>query len=162
MDNNDQTNSQHIEDNQAHHWKQSSRTDSERAEGHKPLSSTLELEKLNRTLATDTTCLELKIHDLERSKSQYRAQLRAKAEHVKDTKADLEETRTQLVMAEEKVDEMEQLIERLLRTVERYRGWWLTEYHSLRALLVLVPDSEDVEAITSSAHARYRVHAAAE
>ncbi|KAF6761428.1 hypothetical protein DFP72DRAFT_1062420 [Ephemerocybe angulata] len=40
----------------------------------------------------------------------------------------------------------------------RYRGWWLTEYYSLKVLGQLVPYPENVSAIMASAHARYEAY----
>lgn len=77
---------------------------------------------------------------------------------MKDERAALEETRTQLIMAEEKVEDMEKLVRVLLKDLNQFRGWWLTEYLSLRALLELVPDKADVEPLMSSAEARFKIY----
>jgi hypothetical protein len=58
------------------------------------------------------------------------------------------------------VEELEELVQVLSKDLRRFRGWWLTEYLSLRALLQLVPDKADVGHLMSSAEARFQVYSA--
>jgi chromosome segregation ATPase len=103
---------------------------------------------------TEVESLKLKIQSLERSQGRYRQKAEGKAEKLRDVKVELEEARNQAIEMEEKVEEMRES----MRVLERYRRWWLTEYHSLQALIGLIPDRRDVEAIASSADERFRWH----
>lgn len=96
--------------------------------------------------------LKLKIRSLECSQGWYRRKAGGTAEKLRDVKVELEEARNQAIELEEKVEEMQESV----RVLERYRRWWLTEYHSLQALIHLIPDRRDVEAIASSADERFR------
>lgn len=96
-----------------------------------------------------------RIEKLERSEKRLKIQLQGKAESVKDAKVTMEEARTEWLKAEERLEEKERSVEALQREAERYRGWWLTEYYSLKVVLGLVPNKEDVEVLASSARARF-------
>ncbi|KAJ3549636.1 hypothetical protein NMY22_g802 [Coprinellus aureogranulatus] len=121
----------------------------------------IDLEKANHQMASDLVSMKQKIQAFERSHKRQKTQLRMKAEQLKDAKTELEEARVQVVMLEEKMDKMEATERILVRGLQRYREWWLTEYYSLRALLGMIPDKADVEAIASSAHGRFMHYSAA-
>ena len=118
----------------------------------------LELSKLQ--LTTEVQNLRTKIQAMERSQQRYKAQLRQKAEQLKDKRTVTEEARSQLIVAEEKADEMEGLVRVLSRELHQFRRWWLTEYLSLRALSELVPDRQDVAVLLTSAEERFQVYTA--
>ncbi|KAJ3510731.1 hypothetical protein NMY22_g15882 [Coprinellus aureogranulatus] len=117
-----------------------------------------EVTQSNHQLAADLLSMKSKIQNLERSQGRYKTQLQMKAEQVKDMKVELEEARTQLGLMEEKMDEMVEEARILARELQRYRAWWVTEYYSLRALLGMIPNKADVEAIASSAEDRFKIH----
>ncbi|TEB25639.1 hypothetical protein FA13DRAFT_1796333 [Coprinellus micaceus] len=116
------------------------------------------LEKSSRKARAEVASLTLKIQNLERAQRRYRRQVQEKTENLKDMRVEVEETRLQLALMEEKMDEAKAKAGRLSTELNRYRAWWLTEYHSLQALLGLVPDRRSVEAIASSAEDRFRVY----
>lgn len=124
--------------------------------GHE--TTALALETRNAKLVTEAQGLRDHVQRLERALQRSKTRLQQKSEQVKDGMAILEETRTQLVMAEEKVEEMENLACVLSKDLNQFRSWWLTEYLSLRALLELVPEKADVEPLMSSAEARFKVY----
>ncbi|TEB16758.1 hypothetical protein FA13DRAFT_1804548 [Coprinellus micaceus] len=119
-----------------------------------PKPSSIALLKSNSKLVMEVESLKLKIQSLERSQGWYRQKAEGKAEKLRDVKVELEEAHNQAIEMEEKVEEMQESV----RVLERYRRWWLTEYHSLQALIALIPDRRDVEAIASSADERFRWH----
>ncbi|KAF6747588.1 hypothetical protein DFP72DRAFT_1075251 [Ephemerocybe angulata] len=57
-----------------------------------------------------------------------------------------------------RLDEAEELVERLKRDFDRYRRWWVNEYYFVKVLLGMVPDPRAVETIASASHARYKVY----
>lgn len=101
--------------------------------------------------------LNVRIHKLERSEQRLRRQLKDEKDRTKNSKAEAEGTLNLLVLAEEKVCEIEAVMAALRQDVDRYRAWWLTEYYSLKALLAMIPRDRrgDVYHIAESAHARF-------
>lgn len=101
--------------------------------------------------------LNVRIHGLERTERRLKKQLLEERERLKDSKVDAEGARNSLVLMEEKICEAEATIAALRQDVERFRGWWLNEYYSLKVLLTLVPQESkgDVRHIVHAAHARF-------
>jgi hypothetical protein len=58
---------------------------------------------MNARLANEAKVMRIKAQSLERSRRRHKAQLQKKSEQMKDERAALEETRAQLIVAEEKV-----------------------------------------------------------
>ncbi|KAF6760741.1 hypothetical protein DFP72DRAFT_843030 [Ephemerocybe angulata] len=102
--------------------------------------------------------LYLRADKLERSEQRLKVQLAKAKEARKDALVDLEETRTQLLFAEEKLDSREISLEVYKSRAEQYRGWWLNEYYSLKVLSHLVPRPDDIGPIMDSAHARFTMY----
>ena len=87
-----------------------------------------------------------------------KTQISREKDALKDARAEVEETRVQLVLAEERLDCMEASMLTLRRDYNRYHGWWLTENHSLKAVLQEVPKRKwdaGLQAIASSSNRRY-------
>jgi hypothetical protein len=101
--------------------------------------------------------LNLRIHKFEKNEQRLKRQLREEKDRVKNSKAAEEGTLNLLVLAEERVCEVDAMMAVLRQDADRYRAWWLTEYYSLKALLVMLPHDrlDDVHHIAESAHARF-------
>lgn len=101
--------------------------------------------------------LNARINGMERTEQRLRKQLRDEKERLKDEKANREGLLNLLVLAEEKVLTAETLTAVLRCNVDRYRGWWITEYYSLRAILGMLSRDQVVEArvIGEAAEERY-------
>ncbi|KAJ3526687.1 hypothetical protein NMY22_g10071 [Coprinellus aureogranulatus] len=101
--------------------------------------------------------LNMRIQKLERTEQRLKRQLRQEKERHKSSKAEGEGALNLLVLAEEKLSDVEAVMAVLKRDVDRYRGWWLTEYYSLRAVLTMLSreQREDVHALAQSAEARF-------
>ncbi|KAJ3546961.1 hypothetical protein NMY22_g1842 [Coprinellus aureogranulatus] len=112
-------------------------------------------------IAAEIEELKRRVIALQRAESSLKARLRNKSEAMKDTKGELQEARTECLKAEEALDEKEREVETLQREADRYRGWWLSEYYSLKVVLGMMPYRKDVEAMASSAKDRYRAYASA-
>lgn len=93
---------------------------------------------------------------LERSEKRLKIQSRLRSEALRDIKAEARGSLLLLVEAESKLVEAEGSLEATRKERDRYRNWWLTEFHSLKAVIQLIPRRHDVEAIASSSLARYR------
>ncbi|TEB19264.1 hypothetical protein FA13DRAFT_1719018 [Coprinellus micaceus] len=126
-----------------------------RVQGRTRANAASEATRLNTQFAAEINTLKERIAEIERSERRLKLQLQRKAESVKDAKVEKDEARTEWLKAEEKLEEMERTVETLRREAERYRGWWLTEYYSLKVVLGLVPNKQDVEVIASSARGRF-------
>lgn len=89
--------------------------------------------------------------------SRLKKQLADEKERIKNSKAEAEGLMTLLVLAEENIEQARAMSATLKLNVDRYRGWWLTEYYSLRAITALLPadQMEDVSHIVQSAHSRF-------
>ena len=99
--------------------------------------------------------LKLRIEALERSERRRRKKLADKAESLKDVMTELQGTRTELILAEEKITATDVHLELVKGEFEKYRRWWLTEDHSLKAVLELVSSRDNVEEIASASRARF-------
>ena len=66
-----------------------------------------------------------------------------------------EEAASTLAKAEKKIMKLQASVATLKRDGDKFRRWWLTDYYSLKVVLELVPNREDVETIASSSHARF-------
>jgi hypothetical protein len=101
--------------------------------------------------------LNIRIHKLEKSEQRLRRQLKEEKDRMKNSKAEAEGALNLLVLTEEKMCEIEAVMAVLRQDVDRYRGWWLTEYYSLKALLAMIPRDRrgGVYHIAESAHARF-------
>lgn len=84
-----------------------------------------------------------------------------RGELLKDTKGERDEARTECMKAEEALEERGLQLEAMTREADRYRGWWLTDYYSLKVVLGLVPNKKDVEVIGAAAHSRFATYSAA-
>jgi hypothetical protein len=83
-----------------------------------------------------------------------------KAELLKDARGERDEARTECVKAEEALEEKEKTLEVVTREANRYRGWWLTDYYSLKVVISLVPNKEEVEAISAASRDRFAAYSA--
>lgn len=101
--------------------------------------------------------LNIRIHKFERNEQRLRRQLKEEKDRMKDSKAEAEGALRLLVLAEEKICEIEAAMAILRQDVDRYRGWWLTEYYSLKALLSMIPRDRrgDAYHFAEAAHARF-------
>lgn len=120
------------------------------------LDETEERFRLDQALQSIET-LNLRIHNLQKTEQRLRKQVREEKERLKNSKADAEGALSLLVMAEEKIYEVEGVMAFLKQDVDRYRRWWLTEYYSLKAVLAMLPQGswDDVGHIAEAAHARF-------
>ncbi|KAJ3503517.1 hypothetical protein NMY22_g18225 [Coprinellus aureogranulatus] len=111
-------------------------------------------------LNSERTIAELKarIQDLERSEKRLKDRLGEKGEELKDHKEEAKGRLLLLVEAESKLEEMEHSLRNAQVEGNRYRNWWLSDYHSLKAVIQLIPRRHDVEAIASSSLARYKTY----
>lgn len=75
---------------------------------------------------------------------------KAEAELMKN-----EDARAQLAAAEEKLQELAEAMKIAKRDATKFRRWWLAEYHSLKVVVSLLPDSGDIEHFLSSSQARF-------
>jgi hypothetical protein len=101
--------------------------------------------------------LNARINTMERTEQRVRKQLRDEKERFKDSKAYGEGLLNLLVLVEEKVSTGEALTAMLRCDIDRYRGWWITEYYSLRAVLGMLSRDQRAEAraIGEAAEERY-------
>lgn len=105
--------------------------------------------------------LEARIERLEHSERRLKSQVAKEKELVKDLRVEVEESRAELVRAEERLGEMEADAAALLREFNQYRGWWLTENRSLKVVLREVPKCKwdaGLKAIASSSEGRYMAY----
>ncbi|KAF6742405.1 hypothetical protein DFP72DRAFT_1081942 [Ephemerocybe angulata] len=108
--------------------------------------------------ASSIKALKARIVELEGSERRLKRLLREKREELKDEKSELGGARNQLLDAQGEVEDQKEKIDGLKRGLDRYRGWWLNEYHFVKILLDMVPNPEDVAVIAASSHSRYRVY----
>ncbi|TEB34015.1 hypothetical protein FA13DRAFT_1789206 [Coprinellus micaceus] len=117
-----------------------------------------EVERFRLEHAIETIdLLNERIKAIERTEHRLRKQLRDEKERLKDSKAYGEGLLNLLVLAEEKMSNAETVTATLRCDIERYRGWWITEYYSLRALFGMLSREQRVEArvIREAAEERY-------
>ncbi|TEB24444.1 hypothetical protein FA13DRAFT_1714729 [Coprinellus micaceus] len=111
--------------------------------------------------AAEIEVLKGRIRELESSERRLRDKLAIRGELLKDARGEREEARTECVKVEEALEEKEKTLEAVTNEANRYRGWWLTDYYSLKVVLGLVPNKEDVEAIASASRDRFITYSAA-
>ncbi|KAF6744226.1 hypothetical protein DFP72DRAFT_1078932 [Ephemerocybe angulata] len=111
-------------------------------------------------LEDSTAALKARIVELERSEKRLKKQLQQKREELKDDRSELGGIRLEVVDALERVDEQKKQIANLRKQIDRFRSWWLNEYHFVKVLLDIVPNPKDVEVIANSSHSRYKVYCA--
>lgn len=104
--------------------------------------------------------LEREVSHLKRREGRYKDRLEAKGESLKDALGEAQEARTQTVMAEERIDTLEALLGDVRKDLVRYKGWWLTEYHSMKVVIGLLPDPDYVHDIAMSSKARFETYSA--
>jgi chromosome segregation ATPase len=109
----------------------------------------------------EAEALKHRLQVLERSERNLKLKLLKRKEDLKDVMTELQGTRTELILAEEKIGEMGDQLHLTRREFEKYRGWWLTEYYSLKVVLDLVSRRDNVEEIASSSRARFLAHSGA-
>ncbi|KAJ3529765.1 hypothetical protein NMY22_g8864 [Coprinellus aureogranulatus] len=138
--------------------------------GRKPGPCAISTEWRQRWKASTKECrearetiqaLRLEITRLERSENRLKDQLHREKERLKDTRVDVEESRAALILKEEELDEAKVSKEAIKRELNRFRGWWLTENHSVRAILTLVPKCKrdaGLEAIVGSSESRFKTY----
>ena len=112
-------------------------------------------------LKAEIAALTRRIREYERSERRLKKQMGVKAELIKDARGERDEARTECVKAEEALEEKEQTLEIVTREANRYRGWWLTDYYSLKVVLGLVPNKKEVEAICAASRDRFLTYSAA-
>lgn len=109
--------------------------------------------------------LKSRIRQLECSKVKLRERLQDAKEALQDARMEADNTQTELLKAEEATSALtiaEARIKKLRDSAavlksdgDKFKRWWITEYHSLQVVLKLIPNPEDVEAISASARARF-------
>ena len=102
--------------------------------------------------------LDKLVSQLTRREHRLKKTLAEKGELLKDAQGEVQEARTQVVMAEERIDRLEAVSETLRNDLIRFRGWWLTEYHSMKVVLGLLPDPDCVHDIAMSSKARFELY----
>jgi chromosome segregation ATPase len=106
----------------------------------------------------EANILKHRVRVLERSERSLKRKLAERKEELKDVMTELQGTRTELILAEEKLGDMGTRLHLVQREFEKYRGWWLTEYYSLKVVLELVSRRDNVEEIAASSRARFFAH----
>lgn len=101
--------------------------------------------------------LQHRIAQLERSEKLGKKKLIQVKEELRDAKSDLGGVREEVLDLQEKLDGAEHALGAARGELQRYRGWWLNEYHFVKLLLTMIPAkmAGDVQAIAASSHARY-------
>jgi chromosome segregation ATPase len=102
--------------------------------------------------------LKRRVQLLARSEERLKQKLAERKEELKDVTTELQGTRTELILAEEKMGEMGDQLQLTRGEFEKYRRWWLTEYYSLKVVLELVSKRDNVEEIASASRARFFAH----
>lgn len=80
------------------------------------------------------------------------------ADRVQTELLKLEEAASILAKAEKTIMKLQTSVATLKCDGDKFRRWWLTEYYSLKVVLELVPNREDVETIASASHARFSTY----
>ncbi|KAF6756506.1 hypothetical protein DFP72DRAFT_1066853 [Ephemerocybe angulata] len=104
--------------------------------------------------------LEARIRVLEGVKRRSRNEIRRRVEELKDSRGELTAARNELFDTQKEVDRLEETLGGLKVEVEKWRRWWLNEYHFVKLLLNLIPNSADIHTIAASSHARYKAFCA--
>ena len=109
-------------------------------------------------LKTEIALLRARIQSLERSENRLKQQIRDKLETMKDMKVEMDQAKNEALEAEERREETTVHVQELERDLEKYQGWWLTDYYSLKVVLGLVPNKQDVKHIALASRARFKEH----
>ncbi|TEB30831.1 hypothetical protein FA13DRAFT_1791984 [Coprinellus micaceus] len=105
--------------------------------------------------------LRREVHRLESSERRLKGLLHSERERLKDMKVEVEASRSALVLAEEKLHDAEEVKAELMHDLNRFRGWWITENHSLKAILTYIPKNKrdaGLEAIVGSSRSRFMTY----
>ncbi|KAJ3507091.1 hypothetical protein NMY22_g17040 [Coprinellus aureogranulatus] len=115
--------------------------------------------------ATRNARLTTRISRLQRANCKLKEKLQDRLEALKDARMEaeaaqtnlmkVEEAHSQLALSQARLGEMKESVKGLKREVRQFRRWWLAEYTSLKVVVSLLPASEDVTEISSSADARF-------
>ncbi|KAJ3494081.1 hypothetical protein NMY22_g20125 [Coprinellus aureogranulatus] len=137
----------------------------DRQEGHGTAMTANLTQATNRQITNDRAkltaeidALRSQIEGLHRAEKRLKSRLRDKTEGMKDMNVELDEARAEAVQLEEQMEGMKVKGQVLQSNLERYRRWWLTDYYSLKVVLGLVPNQEEVKHIAEGAHGRYKAH----
>ncbi|TEB21298.1 hypothetical protein FA13DRAFT_1717046 [Coprinellus micaceus] len=117
-----------------------------------------------RHAQTELDELRVRIEKLEHSERRLKSRVVKEKELVKDTLVEVEESRAELLRAEERIIEMEADMTTLRRDFNHYRGWWLTENLSLKTVLKEIPKRKwdtGLQAIASSSYGRFMSYSGA-
>ena len=117
-----------------------------------------------RDAQTELRELRTHVERLERSEQRLKSRVVKEKELVKDTLVEVEESRAELVRAEERIVEMEADMTALRRDFNHYRGWWLTENLSLKTVLREIPKRKwdaGLQSIASSSYGRFMSYSGA-
>lgn len=105
--------------------------------------------------------LNRQIRVLEQSERRLKTRLCEEKEFVKDIKAEFEAAQNEALILAERLHNEKVNLKESTRDLERYRGWWLNEYYSLKVALQMIPDEDlddGVQAMAASSHAQFVVH----
>ena len=105
----------------------------------------------------EVEALMRRISQLERSEKSAKKKLLQVKEELKDVKSELGGVREEVLDLQERLDKGEQVLGEANGGLQKYRGWWLNEYHFVKILLTMIPAQAmgDVQIIAESSHARY-------
>jgi DNA-binding transcriptional regulator GbsR (MarR family) len=106
----------------------------------------------------EVAMLAHRVQALEHVENRLKRKLAERKEELKDVMTELQGTRTELILAEEKIEEMGVQLQLAGGEFEKYRRWWLTEYYSLKVVLELVSRRDNVEEIAAASRARFIAH----
>ncbi|KAJ3521523.1 hypothetical protein NMY22_g12279 [Coprinellus aureogranulatus] len=111
-----------------------------------------------------------RIRRLEKANAKLKERLEDRLDALKDARLEanqaqsdlmkIEDAHSELERAQEKLRTIEERAKVLKRDLKKFRRWWLTDYHSLKLVVSLLPESEDVVEIASSADARFASYSA--
>ena len=104
--------------------------------------------------------LETYVERLEKRNRRLRRELRSARQENKDLEGELQETQQDMEDIEGRLERAEDSNRRAKSEADRYRGWWLSEYHFVKVLLQMLSayQQEEVKAIAASSHARFYYH----
>ena len=104
--------------------------------------------------------LEVSIRSLEATNHRLRRELQAARRDQKDLEGELQEAQQDMEDIQERLGKAEDSALAARSEADRYRGWWLSEYHFVKVLLQMlsVCQRKEVELIAASSHARYYYH----
>lgn len=109
--------------------------------------------------------MKARIRRLERTNLQLKEKIQDGVEALKDARVEAEtaqmdllkteEAHAQLAAVQEKLENATRAMKDLKSDVRKFRRWWLSEYQSLKVVVSLLPNPEDVKDLSSSADARF-------